>query len=58
MHANGALPDRIVRKLEDAIDRLHYDFEKVEFWAAALQAFMQPVPRYDEAPDSKFLLHP
>jgi hypothetical protein len=57
MQANGPLPERIVRKLEDAIDRLNDDFEQVEFWAAALSAFLQPVPGY-EPPDNEFLLPP
>ncbi len=55
MQAHHTLPENIVRKLESAIDRLNDDFERVEFWAAALNAFMQPVPSY-EAPDSEFLL--
>ena len=43
------------RQFETAIDRLHDDFERVEFWAAMLTAFMQPVPTY-QAPDSEHLL--
>ena len=55
MQIDHSLPDNIVRKLENAIERLNDDFERVEFWAAALNAFLQPVPHY-EAPDSVFLL--
>jgi hypothetical protein len=55
MQTSSPLPENIVRKLESAIDRLNDDFERVEFWAAALNAFLQPIPRY-EAPDSEFLL--
>jgi hypothetical protein len=55
MQASTPLPEDIVRKLETAIDRLNDDFERVEFWAAALNAFLQPIPRY-EVPDSEFLL--
>jgi len=55
MQATSPLPENIVRKLESAIDRLNDDFERVEFWAAALNAFLQPVPSY-EAPHSDFLL--
>jgi hypothetical protein len=55
MQASSPLPENIVQKLESAIDRLNDDFERVEFWAAALNAFMQPVPSY-EAPESEFLL--
>jgi hypothetical protein len=56
MHAGGPLPEQIVRKLERAIARLNDDFERVEFWAAALNAFTQPVPGY-EPPENEFLLH-
>jgi len=55
MQAHNPLPDNIVRKLESAIDRLNDDFERVEFWAAALNAFLEPVPSY-EAPGNEFLL--
>jgi hypothetical protein len=55
MQTHQTLPDNIVRKLESAIDRLNDDFERVEFWAAALNAFLEPVPSY-EAPGSEFLL--
>jgi len=57
MQASSPLPENIVRKLQSAIDRLNDDFERVEFWAAALNAFLQPVPPY-EAPNSEFLLRP
>ena len=55
MQASSPLPENIVRELESAIDRLNDDFERVEFWAAALNAFLQPVPQY-EAPETEFLL--
>jgi len=55
LQAGGQLSERIARKLEDAIDRLNDDFDRVEFWAAALNAFLQPVPPY-EAPPNDFLL--
>ena len=55
MQAGGPLPERIVQKLESAIDRLNADFDRVEFWAAALNAFLQPVPSY-EPPDSELLM--
>jgi hypothetical protein len=55
MQAGTPLPENIVRKLESAIARLNDDFEQVEFWAAALNAFLQPVPSY-EASESEFLL--
>jgi hypothetical protein len=55
MHTGGPLPEHIVRKLEDALDRLNRDFERVEFWTAALKAFLQPIPSYVPT-DSEFLL--
>jgi hypothetical protein len=48
--------ERIRRKLERAMDHLGKDFERVEFWAAALDAFSRPVPAYE--PPDQFLLPP
>jgi hypothetical protein len=55
MHASEALREHTLRNLETAIDRLRDDFERVEFWAAALNAFLQPIPPYETA-NSAFLL--
>ena len=55
MQVNNSVPENVVRNLESAIERLNDDFERAEFWAAALNGFLQPVPHY-EAPDSEFLL--
>jgi len=55
MQTGGAVSDVIVRRLEKSIARLHDDFERVEFWAAVLNAFAQPVPSY-EPPENEFLL--
>jgi hypothetical protein len=55
MHTDGLLRERIMRNLENAIERLNDDFEKIEFWAAAMDAFVKPVPDYESAED-RFLL--
>jgi hypothetical protein len=46
-----------MHNLEDAIARLHEDFDRVEFWAAAMDAFLKPIPEY-EMTDETFLLPP
>jgi hypothetical protein len=40
---------QIARHLDDAIDRLNEDLERVEIWTAALSAFLEPVPGYDSS---------
>ena len=55
MQVNEPLRDHIARKLEDAMGRLNDDLDRVEFWAAALDAMMQPVPTYEPGHD-EFLL--
>jgi hypothetical protein len=42
-----AAGERIVRNLQDAIERLQDDVERVELWAGALNCFARPVPEYD-----------
>jgi hypothetical protein len=37
----------VARRLDEAVAHLRQDLAKVEFWACAVQAFAQPVPRYD-----------
>jgi len=44
--------EMIARELQQAVERLHRDMERVEFWADALGHFSAPVPDY-EAPDSR-----
>ena len=56
MAANEPMRERIRRKLERAMTHLDQDIERVEFWAAALDAFSRPVPAYD--PPERFLLTP
>jgi hypothetical protein len=54
--AREPVRERIRRKLERAMEHMDEDFERVEFWAAALDAFTQPVPNYE--PPHEFLLRP
>lgn len=52
--------EMIARELQQAVERLHRDMERVEFWADALGHFCAPVPAY-EAADSRlndFMLPP
>ena len=46
-------------RLQEAIDRLRTDIDRVEFWADALDRLTQPIPEY-QATDhlSQFLLSP
>jgi hypothetical protein len=55
MPADWPLRERVLHNLEQAIDRLNDDFEQVEFWASAMDAFLKPVPEYETA-HSEFLL--
>ena len=41
------LQENLARQLCDSVDRLQQQAEKVEFWAAAMAGFTQPVPEYD-----------
>jgi hypothetical protein len=42
-----SVQDKVARQLSDSVDRLQQQAERVEFWAAALTGFAQPVPDYD-----------
>lgn len=44
---NLAATERIKRKLDDALDNMRGDLERVELLAAALCAFSRPVPDYE-----------
>jgi hypothetical protein len=35
------------RELQQAVERLHRDMERVEFWADALGNFAKPIPDYE-----------
>jgi hypothetical protein len=55
MQTDALLRERVMRNLENAIERLNDDFEKIEFWAAAMDALVKPVPGYENA-ENRFLL--
>jgi hypothetical protein len=48
MTAPGAR-EMIARELQEAVDRLHKDIARVEFWTDALGGFAKPIPDYDTA---------
>ncbi len=52
--------EKIVRNLQQAVERLHDDIARVELWADALGCFSKPVPDYDPAKGNlnKFALTP
>jgi hypothetical protein len=56
MRVRQPLRDQIARNLKAAMDRMDPDLERVEFWAAALEGFMQPVPAYEPI-EGEYLLH-
>ncbi len=39
--------EMIARELQQAVERLHRDMERVEFWADALGNFAKPIPDYE-----------
>jgi len=45
----------ISKKLQEAIEQLHRDVQKVEVWAGALTGFSQPVPEYKPPADAHLL---
>jgi hypothetical protein len=49
--------EQIAHRLRDSLDRLHRDVQRVEIWAGALSAFVQPIPEYD-LPAPNFHLPP
>jgi len=40
--------ERIARRLQDAVEQLRADMEKVEFWTMVLGCLSRPVPDYNE----------
>ena len=38
--------DMIERELQQAVERLHDDIARVEFWTDALASFSKPIPDY------------
>ena len=57
MRPDEPLREQVMHNLENAIARLNEDFERVEFWAAAMDALLEPVPEY-ELPNEDFALPP
>ena len=45
--------EKIVRNLQQAVERLHDDLARVELWADALGCFTKPIPDYGHG-QSKF----
>ena len=52
--------ERIARRLQDAVDRLHRDIDEVEFWTEVLGCLAQPAPDYSDGTDllNRFILPP
>jgi hypothetical protein len=38
--------EKIVKNLQQAVERLHEDIARVELWAGALGCFAKPIPDY------------
>jgi hypothetical protein len=55
MQTGEGLRDQVMQNLRQAIDRLNEDYERVAFWAAALDALVKPIPTY-EPTHSEYLL--
>ena len=47
MSAAGPGRERVMRELQQAVERLQDDIARVEFWADALGGFSSPVPDYE-----------
>jgi hypothetical protein len=43
--------EQIADRLRDSLDRLQRDVQRVEIWAEALSAFVQPIPEYEMLAD-------
>jgi hypothetical protein len=37
--------------LQESLDRLRNDLDRVEIWAGALEGFTQPIPEYKPQPE-------
>ncbi|HZL39468.1 MAG TPA: hypothetical protein VFC45_04225 [Pseudolabrys sp.] len=44
---NEAATDQIKRKLDDALDTMRSDLDRVELLAVGLNAFSRPIPDYE-----------
>jgi hypothetical protein len=49
MSVNESAKGTVASQLRQAVERLHSDIERVEFWATALDQMAQPIPEYDAA---------
>jgi hypothetical protein len=56
MSADTFTNEQISSRLRESLDRLHRETLRVEIWAGALSAFVQPIPDYDLPAD--FVLPP
>ena len=43
--------ERIARQLQDAVEQLRHDMEKVEFWTEVLSCLSRPAPDYSAGTD-------
>jgi hypothetical protein len=51
MTAGPAAGEKIAQRLQESLDRLRNDLDRVEIWAGALEGFTQPVPDYKPQPE-------
>jgi hypothetical protein len=41
--------EKIAERLQESLDQLRKDIDRVELWASALDGFSRPIPSYDPA---------
>lgn len=41
--------EKISERLQESLERLREDIDRVELWAGALEGFSRPIPDYDAA---------
>jgi hypothetical protein len=46
MTVGPAAGEQISQRLQESLDRLRQDIDRVELWAGALEVFSQPIPDY------------
>jgi hypothetical protein len=49
MNTGFAGGERIAERLQESLDQLRKDIDRVELWASALDGFARPIPPYDPA---------
>jgi hypothetical protein len=52
MTAGSPAGEKIAQRLQESLNRLRNDIDRVEIWAGALEGFTQPVPDYQGKPDN------